>query len=84
MSAGHPHRRPNARHAQEFLALRREPGVARRLALRFRVDTAHDVADLAGYDTTGRVVYLDRHLVDTCGRDASAWPASRRARSRPS
>jgi hypothetical protein len=63
MSVGHPHRRPNARHARELTALRREPDVARRLARGFDVDTAHDVADLAGYDTTGGVIYVDRHLV---------------------
>jgi len=62
VSAGHPHRRPNERHDHELDALRAEPAVRRRLALRFRLDTNHDVADLAGYSTTGGVIYVDRHL----------------------
>ena len=62
MSAGHPHRRPNARHAAELAALRRDPAVARRLAQYFRVDLAHDIADLAGYSTDGATIYIDRHL----------------------
>jgi hypothetical protein len=62
MSAGHPHRRPNERHEAELAALRRDPAVARRFARRFRVDTEHDVADLAGYNVAGDVIYVDRHL----------------------
>jgi len=62
MSAGHPHRRPNLRHDIELAALRRDPAVAARLSRRFTVDTRHDVADLAGYDTAGDTVYIDRHL----------------------
>ncbi|MGA2127263.1 MAG: hypothetical protein ABSG76_14045 [Xanthobacteraceae bacterium] len=62
MSAGHPHRRLNARHEAELARLRRDPAVAARLGRRFAIDTRHDVADLAGYDTAGRTIYIDRHL----------------------
>jgi hypothetical protein len=60
MSAGHP--RPNARHAGELAELLTDPAVARRLDRRFRVDTDHDVPDLAGYNIAGDVIYIDRHF----------------------
>jgi hypothetical protein len=62
MSAGHPHRGPNERHAIELESLRRDPAVARRMAQRFGVDTAHDIADLAGYSVDGATIHVDRHL----------------------
>jgi hypothetical protein len=62
MSAGRPHRRPNERHAIELKDLRGDPAVARRMAQRFGIDTAHDIADLAGYSVDGATIHVDRHL----------------------
>jgi len=83
MSAGHPHRRPNLRHDIELAALRRDPAVAARLGRPFTIDTRHDVADLAGYDTAGATIYIDRHLAAALRAGRVALPGRRSAHIAP-
>ncbi len=60
MSAGHGHPRPNLRHAKEFDELMSAPDIAALMQRWQRVDTDHDIPDLAGYNVPGTVRFVDR------------------------
>src|SRR5438132_14224352 len=63
MSGGHGHPRPNLRHPKELAKLLSEGGASELMKRWQDLDVDHDMADLAGYNTTGTARFLDRDFV---------------------
>jgi len=63
VSAGHGHRRPNAKHPAELRKLMDEPDFRRCWNRPFRVDDTKHVFDTAGYNVRGNIYYRDADFV---------------------
>lgn len=60
MSAGHGHSRDNLKHPSELKHLLSEGGAPQLMQRWQHLDVDHDMVDLAGYNTSGTIRYLDQ------------------------